>query len=83
VNHGDAEKRVDSDRETFPADGQAEALSVEPGKRPLNFEARITFLIGLAHGLLVFHTPSGFAPGYHADGVDGTESWRHIPSLSP
>jgi hypothetical protein len=40
VNHGDGEKCVEADRETFPADDQAAVLPLEPCKRPLGLEAR-------------------------------------------
>jgi hypothetical protein len=54
VNHGDGEKRVDSGREMFPADGQAAALSLEPGECPLYFEATDSLFDRSAARLAVF-----------------------------
>ena len=39
-DHGHGKKRVKASSETFPAHDQAAVLPLQPGKRPLNLEAR-------------------------------------------
>jgi hypothetical protein len=39
MNQRDGEKRVETGRETFPADDHAAVFPLEPGKRPLRLES--------------------------------------------
>jgi hypothetical protein len=59
MNHGDSAKRIDSGRETYPADGRAVALSLESDKRPLNFEATDTLFDRWAARLAGLPQPLG------------------------